>query len=298
MDRFKLFLKYRFSKGFWILICGIVLLMGCTDHKTTIPFEFPDYKPRLVVLSSIGSISGGEASISWSKPLRGQLGTVPALPRLSVYLLDGGVRITEFTEDADSLGYFVIEPDQVDLKSNTPYAIEIVLEESGERILSQECYLPEKPDLKNVGVELDSINRFWYHISWTQGSAKEGVGATALYPYLLDFMGDYVEKPSLGMYYLSPEFRYTDGKALPERIGRKRFDRSIKRGGTNLAQSVDIRLAFLSSGLARFKKEVDELGYLGESVYQTVRPLYSNIIGAEGIFGLYSESSVVLGFDE
>lgn len=269
--------------------------MSCTDHKTSIPFEFPDYKPRLVVLSSIGSISGGEASLSWSKPLRGQLGTVPVLPKLSVFLLEKGVRITEFIEDKDSLGYFVIKPNQLELKTGTPYTIEVVVGEKGERIFSQESYLPEKPDLKNV--EVDSINSFWYSISWTQGSAKEGVGATALFPYLVDSMGDYLDKPRLGMYYLSPEFRYTDGKALPERNGRKRFYTSIKRGDSTLASSVDIRLAFLSPELAQFKREVDQLGYIGESVYQTVRPLYSNIIGAVGIFGLYNESSVELDFE-
>lgn len=95
-----------------------------------------------------------------------------------------------------------------------------------------------------------------------------------------------VTKQGLAAYYLSPEFRYTDGKLLQERKGKKRFDREVKKDGgtTGLVKEVDVRLAFLSPELARFKKKIDELGNLGESVFQTVRPLYSNIVGAEGIF--------------
>lgn len=283
-----------FCKNLWIAICVAVSLIGCTDHKTTIPFEFPEYTPRLVVLSSIGTISGGEAVVSWSQPLRGQTGVVPALPKLSVFLLEEGVRIIKFKEVPDSAGYFAIDPEDFSPKLGAGYAIEILMEEKAERITSSKCYLPEKPVLTDVKIELNPNLPSSYTLNWSQGSTKEGIGATALCPFLIDEKGIMTTKQGLAAYYHSPEFRYTDGKPLYERTGNKRFDRQVKKddGTKELAKEVDVRLAFLSPDLARFKKEIDQLGYLGESIFQTVRPLYSNIIGAEGIFGLYNEASV------
>lgn len=275
-----------------IYLITVSLLVACTDHKTTIPFDFPDYKPRLIVLSSVGTMSGGEVSLSWSKPLKGQLGTVPALPKATVYLLEAGQRMNTFIADQDSLGFYAIKSDKLNLKEGQPYAIEIVLEDKGKRIISENCYLPEKPNLQNVTVEVDSQNPFWYEVAWTQGKTKEGIGTTVLLPYLLDSNNKYVATPRLGLYYLSPELRYIDGKELPERNGRRRFDRTINKENKQFAESADIRLAFLSPELALFKKELDELGHLGESIFQTVRPLYSNLKGAVGVFGLYNESSV------
>jgi len=288
----------KYCRNIWIAICSAILFVGCTDHKTTIPFEFADYTPRLIVLSSIGTISGGEAVISWSKPLRGQSGVVPALPKFSVFLLQDDVRVVKFKEVRDSAGYFVIKPKDFSPKLEAGYAIEILMEEKAERIISEKCYLPEKPALTDVKIELNSNVPFWYNLNWAQGAAKEGIGATALCPFLIDEKGVMATKQGLAVYYLTPEFRYTDGKPLYERKGNKRFDRQVKKddGTTGLAKEVDVRLAFLSPELARFKKEIDELGYLGESIFQTVRPLYSNIIGAEGIFGLYNESSVKANF--
>ncbi|WP_164122474.1 MULTISPECIES: DUF4249 family protein [Sphingobacterium] len=288
----------KFCRNIWTVLCATVSLVGCTDHKTTISFEFPEYTPRLIVLSSVGTISGGEASISWSRPLRGQSGVVPELPKLSVFLLEEGVRIIKFSEVSDSAGYFAISPKDFSPKPGTGYAIEILMEEKAERITSEKCYLPEKPVLTDVKIELNPHLPSSYTLNWSQGAAKEGIGATALCPFLIDDQGVMDTKQGLAAYYLSPEFRYTDGKPLQGREGEKRFDRQVKKDGgtTELAKEVDVRLAFLSPELSIFKKEIDQLGYLGESIFQTVRPLYSNIIGAEGIFGLYNETSVRANF--
>ncbi|WP_312134623.1 DUF4249 family protein [Sphingobacterium sp.] len=288
----------KFCRNIWIAIGVAVSFVGCTDHKTTIPFEFPAYSPRLIVLSSVGTISGGEAVVSWSRPLRGQPGVVPALPKLSVFLLEEGERIIKFSEVPDSVGYFIINPEDISLKLGAAYAIEILMEEKAERITSEKCYLPEKPVLTDVNIELNPNLPSLYTLNWSQGAAKEGVGATALYPFLIDEKEVKTTKQGLAAYFLSPEFRFTDGKPLHGRTGSKRFDRQIKKdnGTAELAKEVDVTLAYLSPDLARFKKEIDQLGSLREAIFQTVRPLYSNIIGAEGIFGLYNETSVRANF--
>lgn len=279
------------------LLLAILLFAGCTEHKKTVPFDFPDYTPRLIVLSSVGTISGAEASLSWSKPLNGQSGTVPLLPDLSVFLLENGMRMKKFTSVKDSAGYFIIPPDELELKESVPYAIEIFMEDKGESIFSESCRLPEKPILENVKVYVDENTPFWFDLTWSQAEAGEGIGAISLYPFLLDSENRLVDTPRLGYYYLSSEFRYIDERPVPPRNGKKRFERLINVENSELAAGAEIRLAYLSPELARFKKEMDELGYLGESIYQTVRPLYSNIIGAEGIFGLYNESFELIRFD-
>lgn len=289
--------KWRFFRRTYLFFI-LTMLFGCTDHKQTIPFEFPEYKPRLVILSSIGTISGGEAFVSWSKPLRGQNGVVPVLPTLSVFLLEDGLHIREFKAVEDSLGYFKIDPEEFTARLGAGYAIEIWIQEKGERIFSDLCYLPEKPILEDVKVDVDAYVPSIFKVSWSQKESGGGVGATVLYPFLFNKDGEIEGKQGLGAYYISPEFRNTDGNPLEGRKGTKRFDRLLKdeEGTAELAKGADVRLAFLSPELAQFKKEMDELGYLGESIFQTVRPLYSNISGAEGIFGLYNESSVKVSF--
>lgn len=295
MNKLILSSKIFSSSLYAIIAC---MFVRCTDHKTTIPFDFPDYKPQLVVLSSVGTISGGEVFLSWSKPLKGQEGTVPELPKATVFLLESGMPINRFVADSDAIGYYVLKADQLSLVEGKAYALEIVLADKGQRIVSQDCYLPEKPNLQNVRVEVDPQTPFWYDLLWIQGKAKAGIGATVLHPYLLGSDHAYMDIPRLGIYYRSSEFRYTDGTALPERHARRRFERYIDVEEKVPAEAVDVRLAFLSPELALFKKELDELGYLGESVFQTVRPLYTNMNGAVGIFGLYNESSVVVDFEE
>ncbi|MFD2595836.1 DUF4249 family protein [Sphingobacterium griseoflavum] len=277
------------------VVCNAVSVQ-CTDHKTTVPFDFPPYVPRLVILSSIGTISGGEAHLFWSKPLPGQAGVAPSAPEGAVYLLQEGARIHAFAEKADSSGYFVLPADAISLQVNTPYAIEVILEESGERIYSQSCFLPEKPVLERVAVNVDAVRPFQYTLSWQQRGTTTKIGAASVFPYLLDSIGNFVTRPRLAMYFRSPEFRYAGEQAWSAQIGSRLFDRQLNESQTALAQFVDVRLAFLSPELSRFKWEVDRSAYLGESIYQTVRPQYSNIIGAEGVFGLYSEDSVLRQF--
>lgn len=61
--------------------------------------------------------------------------------------------------------------------------------------------------------------------------------------------------------------------------------------GHEEVDSINLKIAYLSKELTKFKNEVDQLDYMGESIFQTVKPVFSNINGAVGVFGLYNESS-------
>lgn len=291
----------------WIvwLVMGMVasLLQGCTDHKTTVPFTFPEYVPQLIVQSAVGPISGAEAAIGWSRPLQGQPGEIPALPNLSVFLLEDEERVNTFIEKADSIGHFTIDANLLTLKENVGYALELLFEETGESLFSETVFLPPRPVIEEVKASVFEHELGWvglYDISLTYGYIGEGVAAVSMLPILLNDNGNPVEKSSLESYVRADEFRYADGEDLPKRTILKRYSRAI--GGSQeepeLAQSVDVRLAYLSPELARFKRDVEKLGYFGENFFQNVRPIYSNINGTVGIFGMYNEASVVVQITE
>lgn len=300
MNRFIFSLAPYFKISFCILIVNLLMIFSCTDHKDIITFDFPDYKPRLVVLASVGTISGAEVSIFWSKPLIPQVDLNLVLPQVSVFLLKDGIRDNILMEDKDAIGYYRLQSDKMDLKLGTAYAIEILDIGTGKRIISKNSFLPQKPELKNVVINTDPKFPFWYDISWTQGNIEQenGVGATSLLASTISNTGDLMNISWLNRYFLSPEFRFTDGNPLPERKAFRRFNRASKEDNPMATKIVQVRLAFLSPELSRFKQDIDKLGYFGESIYQSVQPVYSNIIGAEGIFGLYNESMVEIGIKE
>lgn len=283
---------------FWLLIAAACLGQACTDHKTTIPFDFPEYAPQLVVQSAVGPAAGAEATIAWSRPLEGQPGVVPDFPELSVFLLEGGERVYTFVESADSKGYFTVSPDLLDLQENVAYTLEVFFEDTGESLFSERAFLPPPPVIEEAEASVyhDEWGSRSYDLLVEQASAGEGIGAVSMLARLLDDDGNPIGESGWNAYFGAEEFRYVDKGRLPERTIQKRYGRWI--GGSQeepeYAHAVDVRLAYLSPELVQFKRDVDKLGYFGESYFQTTRPIYSNINGAVGIFGLYNEASVVL----
>ncbi|PRD49376.1 DUF4249 domain-containing protein [Sphingobacterium haloxyli] len=281
----------------WLIVgTSMFVWLGCSDHKTSIPIEFPEYEPQLVVQAAVGPISGAEATIGWSLPLHGQPGEVPTHPNLSVFLLEDERRVQQFSAHPDSTGYFSISPDQLKLNQGMAYALELLFEDTKESLFSEVDYLPAEPVMKDAQASIDIDIPAWYELSLMQAPAEKGVGAISILPILLNGAGVPTVKSGLEAYFRSPEFRYVDGGNLLQRNVQIRGSREIRSNevSTELGHNLDVRLVYLSSGLARFRKEVDALGYFGESIYQTVRPIYSNIPGAVGVFGVYNEASATV----
>lgn len=287
-----------------VLLIKILLIgfYGCSDHKTSVSLDFPGYTPQLVVYSAVGPVSGGAASVKWSRPLAGQSGEPPAVPAVSVFLVGNGERIQKFNTVPDSAGYFLIPPGLLELSPEIAYAIEIVFEESGDRLFSTESYLPPEPVFQEADAYYDPDVPGNYALFFTLAPEDKKTGAFSFFPSLIDESGCLGDETGLAPYIRSPEFTYatewgSDGKGFS-----RRYRREIKCAEVNgdeiLAEKVKIKAAFLSKELAAFKEELDDLSYLDEFSSQTGHPEHSNIIGAVGVFGMYNEASLTVPIKE
>lgn len=270
------------------------MMAGCSEHKKIIDFDLPKYEPKLVVICGVGPLSGGQAILGWSRPLNGHEGTVPRLPNLDIYLLANNQRVQKFDPENYLTGFFNLNPDRIDWVVGTEYAIEIYFPETRNSVFSQSVRLPPIPTVANVKVSYDTDHLDWYNVNYSILATFGNVGAKYTKFVLNDSSGNPIEKIGLTSYLLSGAQSVNNGQVLQQDYVAH-FSRILWRENENteLASSAVLRVAYFSIDLARFKKEADELGSFGEAIYQTVKPLYGNIDGVVGVFGLYSELDTV-----
>lgn len=265
------------------------LIVGCTEHRNEIDMEFPDYKPTLVVLAGASPLSGAQAIIKWSVPLKGQKGDVPNSPDLSLFLLENNERKTQFNKD--SIGFFSIKPENIKLLQNKGYSLEIVLNDSNKSIFSDESYLPAEPVIKDVHAHYISQSPPWLELTYTQMATTSAISGISIATTLIGGSGNSTEKPSYLNYLNTSSFIDTEGIDLPETKRTLTLSGELGMESHEAADTINLKIAYLSKELTTFKNEVDQLDYMGESIFQTVKPVFSNINGASGVFGLYNELS-------
>lgn len=264
---------------------------GCSDHNTTVRVDLPEYKPTLIIQSAASPLSGGEALIRWSLPLRGQPGEVPPFPDLAVFLLADGARVGQFTAVPDSAGYFIIPPEKLDMRQGVGYSIEVDFDDTDENLFSGMSYLPPEPVMKDVeakGADRPEL----FRLSFSTGATDGAIRATSVAITLIDNNGNRLDGQGLLPFLGSDELTYVDEGNIPERDFNGIYRRVYldQAGDVAYSEYVDVRMAYLSAELAAFYKEVEEINYFGETIFQTVRPIYSNIEGAVGVFGVYNEA--------
>lgn len=276
-----------------LYILLILINTGCTDHFKEVDIDLPAYKPQLVVIAAAGPITGAEAFVTWSIPYSTQTGSVPELPPLSLYLLENGQRVAQF--EPQEQGNYSIAPENLSLKEHTPYALELRWP-TGESRLSENCTLPPKPIVKLASAQSLASYRERYDILLLQGPSSARVHAYSILPVLLTEDKQPLTSPDLYSYFKSPELHFTDSPTLPQQTLHRHYDRLFitEAGDSLISQSVDIRIAYLSTELARLKKEVDEIASYREASYQNPRNIHTNIKGIIGVFGLYNELSTVV----
>lgn len=284
-------LKIFLRSGVKFAVILALWFCGCSDHNTTVRVDLPEYKPKLIIQSSASPLSGAEALIRWSLPLRGQPGEVPPFPDLAVFLLADGERVGQFTAVPDSAGYFIIQPEKLDMRQGVGYSIEVDFEGTDKHLFSGMSYLPPVPVMKDV--EAKSTDRpELFLLSFTMGGVDGAIGATSVAITLIDKNGNRLDGQGLLPFLGSDELAYVDEGNIPAR----NFDGIYRRvyldqsGEVVYSESVDVRVAYLSAELAAFYREVEEINYFGETIFQTVRPIYSNFEGAVGVFGVYNEA--------
>lgn len=276
----------------WSIILSVFLLVACEDHNTLMTLKLPLYSPQLIILSVASPQSGAMAIIEYSMPMKGVEAAIPELPLIEAFLLENGKRIQTF--ERDDTGRFNIAPENLRIKMNLPYSIEVVLPESRKSYFSEASYLPEQPIIEMVSGQISNLQDRSFHLRLRLGQVHQAVKAYSIQSVLLNDTGDPYKEHSLEAYLKKRTLKHSEVDLWTEKDISESLDRTIIVDQSHIvyAQSSEIRVAYFSEGLLRFLRDVDEINYFGEGIFHSVRPVFSNIKDGVGIFGLYHEQII------
>lgn len=288
--------KGRRPKGricrIWIgILCGFVFL-SC-ERRKSIPYDFPEYEPVLVVHGAVSPQSGGVVLVRYSRPIGGIPGMAPDLPRLEVYLSDEDGRSFPFVLDTIlysenkprqniQTAQFYIHPDSLDLHQETSYRLHVADKDGDITHVSSAVLLPPKPEPRDVelycepGVSLDC------RLSLFLDPVSEPVSAIGIRYHEKDTLQEEItDIPGLAGR-LFPEIQWPESDIWAESLAFETRVRLYPQGTT-------IHLSYLSEDLARVMKEMAENFRLGEDIFALLQPYHSNFKNIQGVFGLYNE---------
>lgn len=303
MNRKKYYTQLRWIP-IWVL-SGILALTGC-ELSRTVPMEPPIYKPQLMIHCLMSPVSGAQAVIQYNKPLGEEKDELtPPLPRMEAWLLMNGERIQAFEQD--STDQFRISADDLVLEVGNSYALEVVDLTNGRSYISGNSQLPEQPNVLTATTKRDSIYSFDYALKILLKGVASPVKAISVSSVLLDSIGLPVgqttgqniqkHKP---WNKIKSRVQYINDETWTEKelLFRLRGGYQDKNDEYVNADHVDVTVVYLSEDLARFVRDLGDLYFSGEDIFQMVRPVHSNFQKASGIFGLYNEIELELEIEE
>lgn len=257
------------------------------------PLIRPDYEPSLAIHAILSPQEGGQAYIKYSRPIdtSGNWG-IPDLPELSLFLYEDGEKKKAFTKKGD--GHYILEKGNPEVFPDREYHI-MAEDESGQMIFQseKEC-LPALPQIRNIRFYQDS----------TTFPEKN----------YIDLDMDFLPQPGTALHFRR-DYSIDEGKVFiqgrEEEYGRfsirelyftKDYPegkiRKTLRASTFMQvppneknESIDatrLWVDHLSPALTRFLREVLDLDEAQSDPFAVRGPVYSNIDGGQGIFGLYN----------
>lgn len=268
----------------------IWMLISC-DHNTSIPFDFPEYKPHLIIQAVAGTQSGAYAFIGYNRPLKEQSVNVTELPPVQVYLLENGKEYLKFWED--SIGVFRIHGEELDLKYGVPYSLEVTDMTSGEKYISGVSYLPPKPIINDIVAFPDTNYSQDYYLKISLAPNSHPVFAISAYNRFVHDSGAFITPYSIRNQ-LNANIQYPEQSTWVQNFDILIHDRrsfEVQDTFYNAKEAL-LHVSYLSEDLSRFIREAEEQSYFGENIFQIVNPIHSNISGGLGIFGLYNEDTM------
>lgn len=272
-----------------VCLFGIMLFQSCDSHNTLLSVDLPAYEPRLVIQSVASPQSGAVAMIQYSRPTSGTSGIPPTLPELDVYIVESGNK--SYKLNRDSLGHYSLGASNLQLEPGVCYSLQIVNKNTGEVIKSKDVQLPPKPTVEIVTIENKAKSQYSFDLGISLTNPMVNIFALSQVVTLIDKNGLMIH-PHNRKSYFNNSLMYDVKQSNPTIKLTGSYRKMISN--IELAESIELRVAYFSEELSRFVRDVKEIDYFGEGIYHTVRPVYSNILGsAVGIFGLYNEIIIV-----
>ncbi|WP_236977747.1 DUF4249 family protein [Membranihabitans maritimus] len=276
----------------------VIFLTYSCEMSRKVPLDAPIYQPQLVIQGLVSPLSGARAIIRYNQPLGDNDVDVPQLPKMEVYLIENGERVAMFEQD--SADQFSIPAENLDLSAGMDYAMEVVDLTHERKYVSSDSRLPDPVEVQTIYATQDSHFMDDYALGISLGEVEQKVEAVSVYPVLLDSMMQPVKQISNWQTQevnfwnkISTRVEYTnDGLWTKEKELLFRLSRDyLNEGGEPmLADHVDVYITYLPTDLTRFVRDLEELYFSGEDIFQQVRPVYSNFDNAQGVFGVFSET--------
>lgn len=291
--------KRRFMKSFFPIALISVLWQAC-EISHSIPFDFPDYEPVLIIHAVASPQSGATARIQYNQPAGGIQGEAPDLPPLEAYILQEGKPVNRFLQDSVSMikvgrdevqrAFFSIPPDSLNLVPDLPYTLQVIDRSNNQIYKSSAVYLPPEPNVEDLKIDCSATNNKC-SFSVETGAVQEIIAAISIkvkYPDIM-FTDEYYRSQNEQVF--NYNLIYPDLDRWESYQTGSSFSRYVRtsQDSATLAMKVNIHTAYVSPEIAELIREINENYALGEDIFATLRPFYSNFTNAVGVFGLYNE---------
>ncbi len=281
-----------------LLLCSLFFQSCEISHS--VPFDFPDYKPELIIHAVASPQSGATALIKYNQPAGNITGEVPDLPSLEVYLLEEGQRIHRFQQDSITIvddnqyqvetAHFSIIPDSVDLREDLAYALQIIDQNNLQRYESSDVFLPPKPEVKMLNIECIPGHGNCT-VNARLGPVSKPISAISIKERYLDtaIIDNYYRPYNSRLF--NRDLYYPDVDSWIEYLATSSFRQVNPIPPDSVVQQLKVRLsiAYLSRDLTQLIREINSTHAIGEDIFATLRPFRSNFSNAFGVFGLYNE---------
>lgn len=275
-----------------LLISGfaLILMSGC-EQSRAIPFQ-PDkeYEPHLMIFGGAGPHTGARVIVGYNRPFYEMPGVVPPIPDLSVIIK--GETGDQFILREDSVGYYSLPEEELVLIPDVKYYLKVENTKSKEVYLSSKVMLPEKPKILEFSADETMSDRVVL-AKVTLEEPSQFILGIAYHFYRLDSIGHDMDKRD-PYRKIIPEYFSFKGEGQWTSLDFIQWinnDTWSEETGEVRMSYIEAEVIYVSEELARFFFEQRESDFFGEDIFQPVRPIYSNISGNHGIFGLFNETT-------
>lgn len=287
-------------KIYHLILIGMVLMTSCEIYSEAL--EYPDYQPGLIVNGVLSTVEGLWVHLAHNQPADGELYDSIDYSQFQV-ILWSGEKDKQYA-GVQKEGYFYIDPDSLVFDSTTLYWIEVIDENGEVKLSSNQCLIPAPPNIRSLAFVQDSTtfppnNYIELQLLDAQSSPSGYIHHKV---YSIDGGQSFYSDP---INYQNPRFRLTDAiesdnysaDIIDVVLNAKTF---IRPPGYEVNQEVNAVLLTISrmdTHLLQFYQTVSSYRDTESSPFTVTNPVYSNIQGGQGVFGVLHSVDTVLFLD-
>ena len=282
--------EYHFQCTVYLILI-LTTISGCEIYSDAL--VRPAYQPSLILHAMLSPQEGGQAYIKYSEPIDSLTAhSVPELPEFSVFLYENGVEKYEYTREEE--GHFILDTANLLLFPDRDYHVEVKSNDGQLVLKSGIDHLPSILEVLEARLYQDTST--FPEKNFIEVACRFDPGSGGGFHFREDYSVDsgmvffrgrdlMYGRFSLGGLYDSRI--YPDG-TIHETLGSATFIKPEPGSENQFVNAVQLWIDHLSPGLTRFLEDVADYRDSGGDPFSTSKPVYSNIEGGYGVFGMYN----------